>query len=230
MSELDRGTDRAGRRGKRFLSPSQKYEIYLQLVGQEVTIAEAAAERHVDRSTIMRIRTVAKEGALAALAASKPGGGGPAARPRAGAGQGRERAAVRGAQGDGGQADAHRGKRRLGLSGQVPTRVDAATRDRQGRAARPGRRGARGRLDAAPSLQPARVGRAADASVDRPPCPWTLGRPGPGRVPDARAARRRGRTDPGAVRRVGRDRPVAPQARPPRLLSGPGVGVSVVGA
>ena len=28
---------------------------------------------HVDRSTIMRIRTVAKEGALAALAASKPG-------------------------------------------------------------------------------------------------------------------------------------------------------------
>ena len=73
MSELDRGTDRAGRRGKRFLSPSQKYEIWLQLVRQEVTIAEAAAAQHVDRSTIMRIRTVAKEGALAALAASKPG-------------------------------------------------------------------------------------------------------------------------------------------------------------
>jgi transposase-like protein len=73
MTELDRGTDRAGRRSKRFLSPSQKYEIWLQLVRQEVTIAEAAAEQHVDRSTIMRIRTVAKEGALAALAASKPG-------------------------------------------------------------------------------------------------------------------------------------------------------------
>jgi transposase len=73
MSELDRGTDRAGRRSKRFLSPSQKYEIWLQLVRQEVTIAEAAAQQHVDRSTIMRIRTVAKEGALAALAASKPG-------------------------------------------------------------------------------------------------------------------------------------------------------------
>ena len=73
MTELDRGTDRAGRRWKRFLSPSQKYEIWLQLVRQEVTIAEAAAEQHVDRSTIMRIRTVAKEGALAALAASKPG-------------------------------------------------------------------------------------------------------------------------------------------------------------
>jgi len=73
MSELDSGTDRAGRRGKRFLSPSQKYEIWLQLVRQEVTIAEAAAQQHVDRSTILRIRTVAKEGALAALAASKPG-------------------------------------------------------------------------------------------------------------------------------------------------------------
>jgi transposase-like protein len=73
MTELDRGTDRAGRRSKRFLSPLQKYEIWLQLVRQEVTIAEAAAEQHVDRSTIMRIRTVAKEGALAALAASKPG-------------------------------------------------------------------------------------------------------------------------------------------------------------
>ena len=58
--EIDRGTDRAGRRKKRFLSPSQKYEIWLQLVRQEVTIAEAAAAEHVDRSTIMRIRTVAK--------------------------------------------------------------------------------------------------------------------------------------------------------------------------
>ena len=73
MSEIDRGTDRAGRRAKRFMSPSQKYEIWLRLVGQEVTIAEAAAAQHVDRSTIMRIRTVAKEGALTALAASKPG-------------------------------------------------------------------------------------------------------------------------------------------------------------
>ena len=68
-----RGTDRAGRRSKRMLSPSQKYEIWLQLVRGEVTMAEAAAAWQVDRSTVMRIRTVAKEGALAALAASKPG-------------------------------------------------------------------------------------------------------------------------------------------------------------
>jgi transposase-like protein len=73
MTEVDRGTERVGRRAKRFLSVSQKYEIWLQLVRQEMTIAEAAAEHQVDRSTIMRIRIVAKEGALAALAASKPG-------------------------------------------------------------------------------------------------------------------------------------------------------------
>jgi transposase len=69
MSESERGK----RRAKRFLSPSQKYEIWLQLVRQEATIAEAATAAQVDRSTIIRIRTVAKEGALAALAASRPG-------------------------------------------------------------------------------------------------------------------------------------------------------------
>jgi hypothetical protein len=45
----------------------------LQLVRQEVTVAEAATAQQVDRSTIMRIKQVAKEGALAGLAASKPG-------------------------------------------------------------------------------------------------------------------------------------------------------------
>lgn len=73
MSETNPESGRGKRRGKRVLSPSQKYEIWLQLVRQEVTIAEAAAAQQVDRSTVMRIRTVAKEGALAALAASKPG-------------------------------------------------------------------------------------------------------------------------------------------------------------
>lgn len=61
------------RRPKRFLSPSQKYEIWLQLVRQEATVAEVATAQQVDRSTIMRIKQVAKEGALAALAASRPG-------------------------------------------------------------------------------------------------------------------------------------------------------------
>jgi transposase len=73
MSEQDRGTVRAGRRRKRFLTPQQKYEIFLQLVRQETTIAEAADQAGVDRTTVMKLRTVAKQGALDALAASRPG-------------------------------------------------------------------------------------------------------------------------------------------------------------
>src|SRR5215218_10568168 len=61
MTDLERGADRLGRRAKRFLTPLQKYEIWLQLLRGETTIAEAAD------------RTVAKDGALAALADSKPG-------------------------------------------------------------------------------------------------------------------------------------------------------------
>jgi transposase-like protein len=73
VTEHERGSDRLGRRAKRFLTPLQKYEIWLQLLRGETTIAEAADRFEVDRSTIMRLRTVAKDGALAALADSKPG-------------------------------------------------------------------------------------------------------------------------------------------------------------
>jgi transposase len=73
MPEKIAGTQPGKRRRKRMLSPSQKYEIWLQLLRQEVSIAEAATAQQVDRSTIMRIKEVAKQGALSALAASKPG-------------------------------------------------------------------------------------------------------------------------------------------------------------
>ena len=62
-----------GRRPKRFLSPSQKYEIWLALVRGEVTTVQAADRAGVDRSTIMKLRQVAKQGALDALACSRPG-------------------------------------------------------------------------------------------------------------------------------------------------------------
>lgn len=74
-SKNDSGKAGRGRRSKTFLSPSAKYEIYLQLIRGETTIAQAATAAQVDRSTILRIRTVGKEAALAALAASKPGAG-----------------------------------------------------------------------------------------------------------------------------------------------------------
>ena len=75
MSENESTSAPRKRRAKRFLSPSQKYEIWLQLVRGETTINTAAEAAGVDRSTIMRLRQVAKDGALAALAESKPGVG-----------------------------------------------------------------------------------------------------------------------------------------------------------
>lgn len=69
----ERGVDRAGRRRKRFLTPQEKYEIWVQLLRGEATIVEAADRARVDRATIMKLRQVAKQGALDALAASRPG-------------------------------------------------------------------------------------------------------------------------------------------------------------
>ena len=73
MAEQDQGTDRAGRRRKRFLTPQEKYEIWLKLLRKEATIAEAAVQAGVDPATVMKLRTVAKQGALDALATSRPG-------------------------------------------------------------------------------------------------------------------------------------------------------------
>jgi transposase-like protein len=82
MTEQDRVGGSGGRRRKRFLSPSQKYEIWLGLVRGESTIIEAADRAGVDRSTVMKLREVAKQGALEALAASRPGVKQGAADPR----------------------------------------------------------------------------------------------------------------------------------------------------
>ena len=71
-SERD-GTAGGGRRRRRFLTPSEKYEIWIALVRGECTTREAADRAGVDRSTIMKLRQVARQGALDALAASRPG-------------------------------------------------------------------------------------------------------------------------------------------------------------
>ena len=61
------------RKKKRLLAPSEKYEIWLQLVRGEATVGEAADRAGVDRSTVAKLREVARRGALEALAASRPG-------------------------------------------------------------------------------------------------------------------------------------------------------------
>lgn len=73
MSDSTRARESRGRRAKRFLSPQQKYEAFIQVLTGEMTVAQCADHWSVDRSTIMKAREVAKRGALDALAASRPG-------------------------------------------------------------------------------------------------------------------------------------------------------------
>ncbi len=63
---------RNGRR-KRVLSAQEKYQIWQQLLSGELTQRQAAEQWNVDPTTIMRIRRIGREGALAALAQSRPG-------------------------------------------------------------------------------------------------------------------------------------------------------------
>src|SRR5690606_41592685 len=61
------------RKPKRFLTAEQKYDLWVRMLTGQITVADAAAEAGVDRAVITRIRAVARDGAIAALQASKPG-------------------------------------------------------------------------------------------------------------------------------------------------------------
>jgi len=63
----------AGRRKGRQLSPEQKWELFLEVTSQELTQADAARKWQVDVSTVIKVRRLVKDAALAAFAASKPG-------------------------------------------------------------------------------------------------------------------------------------------------------------
>lgn len=67
----DRGVN--SQKARRRLSPSEKYEIFVQVLTGQATQREAAAKAGVDRSTVVHICRTAKQGALDALAASVPG-------------------------------------------------------------------------------------------------------------------------------------------------------------
>ena len=118
----------SGVKRKRFLAPQEKYEIWMQLVGGETTVGEAADRARVDRSTVAKLREVARQGALDALARSRPGRRDKQRDVEAEAAGGRDRASAHCVGRDGGEVDAGGGKRALGLSGGVPRRVDAATK------------------------------------------------------------------------------------------------------
>ncbi len=61
------------RRPKRFLTAEQKYDLWVRMLSGQITQGAAAAEAGVDRTVITRIRAVARDGAIAALQASRPG-------------------------------------------------------------------------------------------------------------------------------------------------------------
>ena len=61
------------RKPKRFLTAEQKYDLFVRILTGQITQAAAATEVGVDRTVITRIRAVARDGAIAALQASKPG-------------------------------------------------------------------------------------------------------------------------------------------------------------
>ena len=103
-------------------------EIWLGLLRGEFSTREAADRAGVDRSTIMRVREVAKQGALDALSSSRPGVRQGGADPELLVAKAEIARLSEALEGDGRQVDAGGGKRALGLSGRVPRHVDEATK------------------------------------------------------------------------------------------------------
>ena len=69
MSDRSMNSSKARRR----LAPSEKYEIFVQVLTGQATQREAAAKAGVDRSTVVHVCRTATQGALDALAVSAPG-------------------------------------------------------------------------------------------------------------------------------------------------------------
>jgi transposase len=66
---MENGTPRT----RRQLSPEEKWEVFLEVTSQQLAQADAARKWGVDASTVIRIRQLAKDAALAAFASAKPG-------------------------------------------------------------------------------------------------------------------------------------------------------------
>lgn len=62
-----------GGKSRKRLAPSEKYEMFVQVLTQQATQREAAERFGVDRSTVVAVCRTAKQGALDALAAAVPG-------------------------------------------------------------------------------------------------------------------------------------------------------------
>src|SRR3954447_26725810 len=61
------------RRKGRQLSPEEKWQVFLEVCSQQLTQADAARKWGVDVSTVIKVRRLAQDGALAAFADYRPG-------------------------------------------------------------------------------------------------------------------------------------------------------------
>jgi transposase-like protein len=71
--QVSESSGSSGRKPRRRLAPSEKYEVFVQVLTQQATQREAAERWQVDRSTVIGICRTAKQGALDALAGVVPG-------------------------------------------------------------------------------------------------------------------------------------------------------------
>lgn len=55
------------------MSPEERWKLFLEVTSKELTQTDAARTWRVDVSTVIKVRRLAKDAALAAFAASKPG-------------------------------------------------------------------------------------------------------------------------------------------------------------
>jgi len=60
-------------RPRRKLSPEEKWQVFLEVTSREITQADAARKYQVDVSTVIGLRRLAKDAAMAAFAAARPG-------------------------------------------------------------------------------------------------------------------------------------------------------------
>lgn len=61
------------RQRRRQLSAEEKWQVFVEVTTGELTQRDAARKWRVDVSTVIKLRKVAKDAAMAAFAASKPG-------------------------------------------------------------------------------------------------------------------------------------------------------------
>jgi transposase len=73
LTREDEMMENGRRRTRRQLTPEEKWEVFLEVSSQELSQADAARKWGVDVSVIVRLRSLAKDAALAAFASSRPG-------------------------------------------------------------------------------------------------------------------------------------------------------------